>query len=437
LPPASGKKSGMTAPIKLYEDLVARGLIQDATHPEKLAELLTMPGVVFYCGFDPSGPSLHAGHLLPLALMERLRRAGHRPLALIGGSTGMIGDPTGKSEERKLLDLDTLWANIGLLQAQFERLLPGVRVVNNADWTRMGYLEFLRTIGKHITVNYMLAKESVRARLEDREQGISYTEFSYMLLQAFDFAHLARTEGCRLQVAGSDQWGNITCGIELHRKMGGEASATELFGLTCPLLKTSSGAKFGKTESGTSLWLDPRKTSAYRFFQYWVNVEDADVERYLKMFTFLSLEEVAQVTSAHDEDRAKRTAQRRLAEEVTRWVHGADGLRRAEAASQVMFGGSLENLTDGDLEPLRQDLPSTELPRAELSAGISLIDLLVRTALCSSKGAAKQLLTQGGVYLNNRRESDASRSVTLAELATESMLILRAGKKSYHLVKVI
>ncbi|HZH03359.1 MAG TPA: tyrosine--tRNA ligase, partial [Myxococcaceae bacterium] len=285
--------------MTLLEELTARGLVQDATHPEALSALLAKPGLVFYCGFDPSGPTLHAGHLLPLSMMERLRRAGHRPLGLVGGSTGMIGDPTGKSEERKLLDAEALAANFQSIRSQIQKLLPDIPVLNNADWTGMGYLEFLRDVGKHITVNYMLAKESVRARLEDREQGISYTEFSYMLLQAWDFAYLAREKNCQLQIAGSDQWGNITCGIELHRKMGG---TQELFGLVCPLLKTASGAKFGKTETGTSLWLDPAKTSPYRFFQYWLNVEDADVEPYLKLFTFLPLEEISRIVAEHDSD---------------------------------------------------------------------------------------------------------------------------------------
>lgn len=419
--------------MKLIEELEARGLIHALSDREGLERLLDAGPVTFYCGYDPSGPSLHVGNLVPMSVMARLQRAGHRPIAVIGGATGMIGDPSGKSEERKLLSPEVLARNVESITAQIQRVLPGAEMANNADWTRMSYLEFLRDVGKHITVNYMLAKESVRARLEDREQGISYTEFSYMLLQAWDYAYLARERDCRLQVGGSDQWGNITCGIELARKLG---VGKELFALVAPLLMTASGTKFGKTEAGTSVWIDPKATSPYRFYQFWINSEDADVEKYLKMFTFLPLAEIAAIVAENDADRSKRLAQRHLAREVTTWVHGAEATRRVEAASQVLFGGSLAEMTDADLEPLLDDVPSTTVARAELEAGLPLVELLVRVALADSKGAARRLLQQGGVYVNNVRVDDAGRSLGVGDLATESMLLLRAGKKSYHLVRV-
>jgi tyrosyl-tRNA synthetase len=426
--------------MTLLEELKLRGLVQDVTNQEALSSLLESERVIFYDGFDPTATTLHAGTLVGLSLLVRLQRAGHKPIAVVGGATGMIGDPSGKSEERKLLDPSLLAENVQGLKAQLARFLrfddspSGALLVNNADWfASIGYLAFLRDVGKHITVNYMLAKESVRARLEDREQGISYTEFSYMLLQAYDFVHLNRTYGCRLQIGGSDQWGNITCGTELHRKVGGEG---ELFGLVTPLLLTAAGKKFGKSEAGTSVWLDPEHTSPYAFYQFWINTDDADVERYLKMFTFRSLDEIASAVAEHDQDRAKRLAQKRLAEEVTTWVHGPDAARRARAASQVMFGGSLADLKDADLEPLCADVPTTTLARAALAAGLLLLDLLVSTKLCESKGAARRLLAQGGVYVNNVRTSDPERVLCAGDLATESMLILRAGKKSYHVIKL-
>ena len=418
--------------MKLLEHLAARGLVKDTTDRHALDELLAGAPILFYCGFDPSGPSLHAGSLVPLALMTWLARAGHQPLAVLGGATGMVGDPSGKSSERTLLAADELARNAAAVGAQLARLLPGAEVVDNASWTQMRLLEFLRDVGKHVSVNSMLAKESVRARLEDREQGISYTEFSYMLLQAWDFAHLARARDCRLQVGGSDQWGNITCGIDLARRMGTRA---QLHALVTPLLMTASGEKFGKSEAGTSVWLDPAMTSPYAFYQYWLGAADADVERFLLLFTFISLHEIAEVVAAHDADRAARSGQRRLAREVTSWVHGADAARAAGVAAQVLFGGSVDRLTDADLAGL--DVPRSEFPRAELAAGIPILDLLVRTGLADSRSAARRLITQGGAYVNNLKVDDPARSLGLADLATESVLLLRAGKKSFHLVQVI
>ncbi len=425
--------------MHILEELEARGLVHDVTHRQELASQLAAGPVTFYTGYDPTAPSLHLGNLVQIAVQARLQKAGHQPLVLVGGATGMIGDPSGKSEERQLLDEDSLRANVEAIRAQLSRFLDfgegptGAVMVDNADWFRaIGYIEFLRTVGKHLTINYMMAKESVRARLEDREQGISYTEFSYMLLQAFDFVHLARERGCRLQVGGSDQWGNVTAGTELSRKLGGP----QLFGLVTPLLLDASGQKMGKTASGTRVWLDASRTSAYAFYQYFLNVDDADVPKLLRIFSWRPLEEIEALIARHAEAPQAREGQRTLADDLTRWVHGDEATRRAIGASQVMFGGSLEALRDVDLEPLLGDVPSTELSRGTLAAGVGLTDLLAQTGLAASKGAARRLVSQGGVYVNNVRATDPERRLGLEDLGTETMLVLRAGKKSYHVVRV-
>jgi tyrosyl-tRNA synthetase len=351
----------------------------------------------------------------------------------------MIGDPSGKSDERNLLDSETLSKNLEAIRAQLSRFLDfgggpsGAILINNADWTdQVTYIDFLRDIGKHITINYMMAKESVRARLEDREQGISYTEFSYMLLQAFDFVHLAEHQGCNLQIGATDQWGNITAGIELQRKLG----RRPLHGLVCPLLLDSKGVKMGKTTAGTNVWLDPAITSPYAFYQYLLNVEDADVERLLRTFSWRPLADIADIVRQHIAAPHQRLGQKTLAEDVTRTVHGDEALIRAVRASQVMFGGSLEGLSDEDLEPLLGDVPSTAMARSALESGVGLVDLMVETRLSESKGAARRLLTAGGVYVNNQRVSDPAARITARDLATESMIVLRAGKKSYHIVRI-
>jgi tyrosyl-tRNA synthetase len=425
--------------MNILDELDARGQLADSTDRTALHALLGGSGVRFYCGFDPTGTSLHLGSLVPITLMARLQRTGHAPIAVVGGATGMIGDPSGRSDERNLLDRETLARNLAGIRAQLERFLDfgggpsGAILVNNADWTEpVSFLEFLRRYGKHLTINYMMAKESVRARLEDRDQGISYTEFSYMLLQAFDFVHLAEHHGCQLQLGATDQWGNITAGIELQRKLG----RAPLHGLVCPLLLDSAGKKMGKTAAGTSVWLDPAITSPYAFYQYFLNVEDADVERLLLTFSWRGLDEIVDLARRHKAAPEKREGQRALAEDVTRFVHGEDALRRAIRASQVMFGGSLEGLSDKDLEPLLGDVPSTSLTRAALEGGVALVDLMVETRLADSKGAARRLLTAGGVYVNNQRVSDPAAHLTAGDLATESMIVLRAGKKSYHIVRV-
>lgn len=425
--------------MHILDELRARGLVHDVTHEEALKELLSQGPVCFYAGFDPTASSLHLGNLVPVILLARLQRAGHAPIALVGGATGMIGDPSGKSEERNLLDEATLAANLAGQRAQLERLLDfdgpqAARVVNNHDWLGgMGFLEFLRDVGKHLTVNTMMAKDSVRTRLEAAERGISYTEFTYQLLQAYDFVHLCREHGCRLQVGGSDQWGNITSGTELGRKMG----APQLFGLVAPLLLDASGQKMGKTSTGLRVWLDPERTSPYAFYQYFLNLDDVDAPKLLRIFSWRELPEIEEILAAHAEAPGKRAAQKTLAEDMTRWIHGDDALRRAVAASQVMFGGSLESLSDADLTPLLADVPSSELPKAELEAGVPLLDLLVRTGLQKSKGAARRLAQQGGVYVNNERVTEPERALTAADLGTETMIVLRTGKKSYHVVKTV
>jgi tyrosyl-tRNA synthetase len=414
-------------------------LIQDLTNRDELSELLGKGPVTFYVGYDPTGTSLHAGSLVPITTMARLQKAGHKPIVLVGGATGMIGDPSGKSDERQLMDTDTLATNVAAIEKQLSKFLTfgdgptDAVMVNNHDWFEpISFIEFLRDVGKLMTVNYMTAKESVRARLEDRDQGISYTEFTYMLLQAYDFVHLAGAHGCRLQVGGSDQWGNITAGIELGRKMGRD----QLFGLTLPLLLDASGNKMGKTASGTRVWLDADLTSPYAFYQYWFNVEDADVERLLKIFSWRSLEEIATVVAEHNEAPHRRIGQKALAEDLTTWVHSADATRRVIAASKVLFGGSLEELGDRDLEPLLADVPCSDMTTDRLSGGVSLVELLVETELAKSKGAARRLLKQGGVYVNNVKVTDEGLAVTTEHLGTETMMVLRAGKKSYHIVRV-
>jgi len=423
--------------MHILDELDARGLVADVTDRAGLAALLSKDRVTFYCGYDPTASSLHVGNLVPLVVQSRLQRDGHEPIVLVGGATGMIGDPSGKSVERNLLGDDELDANVAGIRKQLERFLdfaPGpnaAKIVNNAAWTRgVGYLEFLRDVGKYLTVNYMMAKDSVRARLEG-EAGISYTEFSYMLLQAFDFVHLSKAHGCRLQVGGSDQYGNITAGCELSRKMGG----AQLFGLTQPLLLDSSGQKMGKTSTGERVWLDPKLTSPYAFYQYWLNVADEDAPRFLKLFSSRSLGEIDELVRGHDADRSQRVAQRELARTLTTWVHGEREVARIEEASRVMFGGSLDGVGEETLTLLAEVVPVVDIPRADLAAGIGIVDLLSRT-VAESKSAARRLVQQGGAYVNNVRVSDLEHKVSTAHLVTKTMLVVRGGRKDYRLVRV-
>jgi tyrosyl-tRNA synthetase len=423
--------------MHILDELDARGMIADVTDRAGLADLLSKGPVPFYVGYDPTSPSLHVGSLVPVILQVRLQRAGHKPIVLVGGATGMVGDPSGKSTERNLLSDDDLNRNLEGIRSQLSRFMDfgpgptGAVMVNNADWTRgVGYLEFLRDIGKYLTINYMMAKDSVRARLES-EAGISYTEFSYMLLQAFDFVHLSKAHGCRLQAGGSDQYGNITAGCELSRKMGGP----QLYGLTSPLLLDSTGQKMGKTSTGERVWLDAERTSPYAFYQYWLNVSDDDVPRLLRLFSLRSLAEIDDVIRAHDADRAQRIGQRELARAMTSWVHGEPEVARVEEASRVMFGGSLDGVQEGTLKLLASVVPVVDVPRSELASGIGIVDLLSRT-VADSKSAARRLVQQGGAYINNVRIGDLEHKVTTEHLATPTMLVVRGGRKDYRLVRV-
>jgi tyrosyl-tRNA synthetase len=423
--------------MHILDELETRGLVADVTDRAGLGALLDQGPVSFYCGYDPTSASLHVGNLVPVILQARLQRAGHRPIVLVGGATGMVGDPSGKSTERNLLADEELNANLAGIRQQLSRFLDfspgptGAIIVNNADWTRgVGYLEFLRDIGKYLTVNYMMAKDSVRARLEG-EAGISYTEFSYMLLQAFDFVHLSKAHACRLQVGGSDQYGNITAGCELSRKMGGP----QLFGLTAPLLLDASGQKMGKTSTGDRVWLDAERTSPYAFYQYWLNVADEDAPRFLKLFSLSTLAQIDEIVRTHDADRSQRVAQRELARALTSWIHGEGEVGRVEEASRVMFGGSLEGVQEGTLALLAQVVPVVEIPRSELASGIGIVDLLSRT-VADSKGAARRLVQQGGAYVNNVRVSDVEHKVSTEHLVTPTMLVVRGGRKDYRLVRV-
>ncbi|HET7608664.1 MAG TPA: tyrosine--tRNA ligase [Gammaproteobacteria bacterium] len=422
--------------MHILDELAARGLVADVTDRDGLKKLLADERVTFYVGYDPTSPSLHVGNLVPMIVQARLQRAGHKPIVLIGGATGMVGDPSGKSAERNLLGDAELEANIAGMRSQLSRFLDfgagptGAVLVNNADWTRgVGYLEFLRDVGKYLTINYMMAKDSVRSRLES-EAGISYTEFSYMLLQAFDFVHLAKAYGCRLQAGGSDQYGNITAGCELSRKMGGP----QLFGLTAPLLLDSSGQKMGKTSTGERVWLDAERTPPYSFYQYFLNVTDEDAARLLKIFSLRPLAEIDELVRSHDADRSQRLAQRELARELTTWVHGAEETARVEQASRIMFGGTLEGVEERTLELLTKVVPVVEIDRKELENGIALIELLTRT-VAESKTAARRLVQQGGAYINNVRVTEGERKIGLGDLVTPTLLVVRGGRKDYRLVR--
>ncbi|MCB0323838.1 MAG: tyrosine--tRNA ligase [Bdellovibrionales bacterium] len=425
---------------QLLSKLQARGCVHDASHFDELAKLLDTEHVPFYCGFDPTSDSLHVGSMLPLILMRRLQQAGHRPLVLLGSATGMIGDPSGKSEERVLLDEQRVMENLEGISKQVALFLSKegpnpYRIVRNDSWLKhLNYIEFLRDIGKHFTINSMIAKDSVRSRLENREQGISYTEFSYMLLQAFDYWWLHQHEGCRLQVGGSDQWGNITAGLELIRRKATTGGAPA-YGLTFPLLTTSSGAKFGKTEKG-AVWLDAARTSPYHFYQYWLNTADADVIRYAMLFTDIDGEELAALEHAVSQAPAERAAQRYLAAQLTELVHGAEQTKLAISASRVLFGEKLDSLSKEVLLDIFKEVPSVSMTRADVGDGILLTDLLVTAGVAPSKGAARRLVEGGGVYLNNERSNDLQERVTVDRFVDGAVLVIRSGKKNYFLIEL-
>jgi len=421
----------------LFEELTWRELVYDAT--EGLSELLGAQSITAYAGFDPTADSLHVGHLLPLMGLARLQRFGHTPIAIVGGGTGMIGDPSGKSQERNLLSAAQIDANVSAIRAQLERFLdferPGnaARIVNNADWlATVDLLTFLRDAGKHFTVNYMLQKESVNRRLES-EEGISFTEFSYLLLQAYDFLQLFDRYGCTMQLGGSDQWGNITAGIDLIRKLRAKKS----HGLVMPLVTTASGVKFGKTEKG-AVWLDPRRTSPFAFYQFWLNTDDRDALRYLKSFTFLDSVRITEISSSLERSPEKRDAQRVLAREVTALVHGTEQVARAEHASQLLFGEDITQLSADDVLAVFADVPSTEIPDVQFAGeGLAVVELLVTARVVPSKSEARRMVQAGGVYVNNRRISDLQARFTSASAIGGRVMVLRKGARQNHLVKIV
>lgn len=423
----------------IFAELTWRGLIHQTTDDGHLPEWLRTGSRTIYIGFDPTADSLHVGSLLQLMTLRRFQAAGHRPIALIGGATGMIGDPSGKSQERNLLSLDALRANVAGLEKQMRGFLDfsGPRaavLVNNFDWmSRFSYLDFLRDIGKNFPVNVMLAKDSVKGRLQRDDAGISYTEFSYMLLQAYDFVYLQEHYGCELQVGGSDQWGNITAGIDLARRMRG----VQLYGITAPLLTKADGTKMGKTESGT-VWLAPERTSPYQFYQYWLNVADEDAGNCLRFLTELNGEEIEALDQARAEQPQQRDSQRRLAQELTRLVHGESGLSAAQRATDTLFGAEIEKLSDSILLEIFADVPSVSLSRGRLAGeGLSLIDALVESQLAKSKSEARRTIEQGGAYVNNRRCDGVETRLTDRDLASETVVVLRTGRKKYALLRLV
>jgi tyrosyl-tRNA synthetase len=405
----------------IIADLEWRGLLADCTDLDGLRKrLATGQPITVYCGFDPTGDSLHVGHLMGQLTLARFQRAGHHVIALAGGATGMVGDPSGRSSERNLLTREQLAHNITCIKAQLSRLLDftaaanPARLVDNADWIApFSFLEFLRDVGKHFSLNVMLAKDSVKSRMEG-DGGISYTEFSYQLLQAYDFYHLAKTFHCELQIGGSDQWGNLTAGTDLIRKKLGHE--TPAWGWTFPLITKSDGTKFGKTASG-AVWLDPKQTSPYRLYQFFVNTEDAKVCEYLRKFTFLTREQIEPLEAAHATNPGAREAHRALAREVTTLVHGADAYAGALKASDILFGGSLDGVSETIFNDVVGEVPTKDLEKAKLDgAGTAIADLIVLAGLENSKGAARKALEAGGVYLNNVRVPDHTKSVTPADL---------------------
>jgi tyrosyl-tRNA synthetase len=416
----------------LIQDLQDRGLIAQITDAAALDKLLTEESVTLYCGFDPTADSLHLGHLVPVLILKRFQEAGHKPIALVGGATGMIGDPSFKATERKLNTPDVIACWVDKIKGQvmpflnFEGSNPAI-MANNYDWFGgMGALEFLRDIGKHFSVNTMIKKESVQQRLTREDQGISYTEFSYSLLQGYDFAELNKRYGCVLQIGGSDQWGNIVAGTDLTRRL----QQKHVFGLTLPLITKADGTKFGKTESG-AIWLDPKKTSPYAFYQFWLNTADADVYKFLKFFTFLPGDRINAIEAADQASGSKPEAQRILAEEATRLVHGEVALIAARRISASLFSGELSDLTENDLEQLAQDgMPGVQID----AASSSLIDTLVAANLAKSKSEARTFIQSGSVSINGNKIEALDHSITQEERLYGRFTILRRGKKNYGLI---
>jgi tyrosyl-tRNA synthetase len=418
------------------EELRWRGFL-DATTSEDLDAYLNQAKRTIYVGFDPTADSLHLGSLIPVMGLAHVQRHGHRPFVLVGGGTGLIGDPSGKSAERTLLTKEMAERNAAGIRAQLSRFFDlssedRALMRNNIEWLgELNLVDFLRDIGKHFSVNEMIKRDSVRVRLEERDQGISYTEFSYMLLQAYDFYYMCQHYDCTMQMGGSDQWGNILSGKELIRRILGRQAE----GITFPLLTTSTGKKFGKTEEG-AIYLDAARTSPYQMYQYWLQTADADVARFLKLFTFLGPDRIEALECEARNRPEGREAQRVLAAECTGIVHGIETVKAVEAASRILFSGSNEVPTAETIALLAREVPVTEVPRADLEAGLGLVDLIVRTKLAESKGAARKLIEGGGMYLNNERQNQAQKTVGTGDLKWPDAILLRSGKKNYHLVRV-
>ncbi len=423
----------MVVSLNIIEELQWRALMHQCTDLPAVSKQLET-STTLYAGFDPTSDSLHVGSLLPLMMLRRFQQAGHKPIALVGGATGMIGDPSGKSDERILLSKEILLHNVACIETQMRQFLdfdgPNAAVlVNNYDWMQsFSFLDFLRDVGKNFPVSVMLGKDSVKSRLERQDSGLSFTEFSYMLLQAYDFAYLAKNRDCKLQIGGSDQWGNITAGIDLGRRMHSQ----NLFGLTCPLLTTSDGRKMGKTEKG-AVYLSASKTTPYEFYQYFVNVGDADVLMVLRFLSDVTRQEYQEIEQSMPENPG--AAQRRLAESLTKLVHGETGLASAIRATQTLFGAEIESLSDKELNEIFADVPSNTMPVSRLHEGVLLIDALIALSLVASKGKARQAIEDGAVYINNRKTSGIDRVLTSADLASESVIVLRVGKKKYALLR--
>ena len=430
-----------TTSPSIIDEFRQRGLIHVTDDGQELFtpgldDVLASQKISAYIGFDPSADSLHIGNLLGITMLMRMQRAGHRPIAIAGGGTGLIGDPGGKSEERPLLTREALQHNLEGIRAQLARFLDfdtgknAALLINNADWLeKISAIDFMRDVGKHFSINYMLAKESVQSRMTD---GISYTEFSYMLLQAYDFMTLFDQYGCVLQMGGSDQWGNITAGVDLIRRARGKRAHA----LVTPLITTAAGTKFGKTEGG-AVWLDADKTSPFQFYQFWLNTADADAVRLLKYYTFMPLAEIAEYEEAVSGRPEQRETQQRLASEVTRMTHGEAGLREALAATRVLFGGDITGLSADDLLNIFEDVPSTSLPRDRFEGdGLGLRDLLVESGLASSRGEARRLIQGGGIAVGNQRVADARHNVLLEHAVEGRVIVLRRGAREYRLVRL-
>ncbi|MED4111340.1 tyrosine--tRNA ligase [Priestia megaterium] len=417
--------------MDILQDLEFRGLINQQTDEKGLSELLSKESVRLYCGFDPTADSLHIGHMLPVLILRRFQQAGHQPIALVGGGTGLIGDPSGKKAERTLNEKETVAMFSERIKGQLSRFLDfeegenAAVIANNYDWIgSLDVITFLRDIGKNFGINYMMAKDSVQSRIES---GISFTEFSYMILQSYDFLNLYQTYNCKLQIGGSDQWGNITAGLELIRKSEEDAKA---FGLTVPLVTKADGTKFGKTEGG-AIWLDPEKTSPYEFYQFWINTDDRDVIKYLKYFTFLSHEEINELAASAKEAPEKREAQKALAAAMTTLVHGEEALEQAIRISQALFSGSISELTAEEIKQGFKDVPSY----THTGEDIGLIDLLVESKISPSKRQAREDISNGAIYLNGEREQDLQKTVGAEDRIEDQFTVIRRGKKKYTLIQ--